>query len=64
MNGLAMARYGPGLSQDGATGHINILEAYLALYMPIVDQKTSQNKQQQKRQQTKTYYYLVELLLH
>ncbi len=34
MDGVAMARNGPILSQDGATDHINLLEAYLALYKP------------------------------
>ena len=32
MNGVAVARYGLKLSQDGATDHINLLETYLALY--------------------------------
>ena len=44
MNGLAMARYGPRLSQDGATGHMNLLEAYLALYKPILKKKSKNVK--------------------
>ncbi len=38
-NGLAMARYDPRLSQDGATAHTVFLEAYLALRLfgPILE---------------------------
>jgi len=34
MNGVAMAPYGMKFNQDGATGYINLLETYLALYKP------------------------------
>ena len=43
MNGLAMARYESRLRQDVATGHMTLLEAYSALYNPILDQKASNN---------------------
>ena len=48
MNGLAMARYGPRLSQDGATGHTDLLEAYLAICKPTLDQKPSKNVKNKK----------------
>ena len=47
MNGLAMARYGPRLSQDGPTAHTDLLEAYLAIFGPILDQKSTKNRQKE-----------------
>ena len=58
MNGLAMARYGPRLTQDGATAHTDLLEAYLALVGPTLDQKStnSVNKNTKSRPKKKTYF--------
>ena len=50
MNRLAMARYGSRLSQDGATGHRNLLEAYLAILYIYISQFWTK-KCKQKHQQ-------------
>ena len=52
MNGLAMARYGPRLSQDGATGHRNLLEAYLTI-INIFRTKKRQQKKTLKQETTR-----------
>ena len=65
MNGLAMARYGPRLRQDVATGHMNLLEPYLALFKPSLDETTPKNVKNPKKrydQKRKTKKTIKELI--